>query len=667
MSFSYFDAFDRNIGWVTPQEQASLRSKRIAVAGLGGVGGMHVQTLARLGVGAFNLADLDTFEIANFNRQAGATIQSVGRPKLDVISEMARTINPELDLGLFGEGVAPENLDQFLAGVDLFVDGLDFFAIPIRRQVFARCAELGIPAVTAAPIGMGTAYLVFMPGGMTFEQYFQLEGQPETEQYLRFLLGLAPRGLHRGYLVDPSRVDLEAKRAPSTAAACQLCAGVVATVALKLLLHRGGVRPAPVHHHFDAYEGRLAITRLPSGNASPAQRLRLAVARKMLTRPATPVVLPPSVQSTPIHTVLQLARWAPSGDNAQPWRFEVQGPNSAVIHYKVAAHGDVYDYRGGEPTVVSAGMLLETLRIAAAQDRLALEWRALDQDRIAVTVRPDAAVAPSPLHPYVPTRSVDRRPYLTRPLLPHETGALEAALGAEWRITWHAKPSARLRLARLGAAATAIRLRAAETFAVHQRVIDWQNRDSTTAIPADAVGLDPLTLRLMRWALQRWSRVHWLNRLTGTNAIAAQLDYRPGLMCAAFFSVQSAAPMPEAGPERQLALLRLGGALQRFWLTSARLGLAMQPNYATMIFAYYGEHGTPFTDDAGLRGRAGRLAAAFRQVVGASPSDVLFLGRIGAPGRRRNRGRSVRRGLDELMLTQPGVLSPVLATGHRPA
>ena len=168
----------------------------------------------------------------------------------------------------------------------------------------------------------------------------------------------------------------------------------------------------------------------------------------------------------------------------------------------------------------------------------------------------------------------------------------------------------------------------------------------------------------MRWALQRWSRVHWLNRLTGTSAIAAQLDFRPGLKCAAFFSVQSAAPMPETGPERHLALLRLGEALQRFWLTSARLGLAMQPNYATMIFAYYGEHGTPFTADAGLRARAGQLAAAFRRVLGVAPSDVLFLGRIGEPGQRRVRGRSVRRSLDELMLT-PRAGAPVAPDAAR--
>ena len=68
-SFDYATAFSRNIGWVSVEEQARLRAKRVAIAGLGGVGGLHLLTLARLGVGAFNLAELDRFELANFNRR----------------------------------------------------------------------------------------------------------------------------------------------------------------------------------------------------------------------------------------------------------------------------------------------------------------------------------------------------------------------------------------------------------------------------------------------------------------------------------------------------------------------------------------------------------------------------------------------------------------------
>ncbi|HKJ88472.1 MAG TPA: ThiF family adenylyltransferase, partial [Gammaproteobacteria bacterium] len=142
-SFRYERAFCRNLGWITEWEQQLLRDRRVAIAGLGGVGGRHLLTLARLGIGAFHLADPDHFELANFNRQAGATLTRLGGEKLTTMTAMARDINPELRIVGFPEGVADHNVDSFLDGVDLFVDGLDFFLLDIRARVFRRCAELG--------------------------------------------------------------------------------------------------------------------------------------------------------------------------------------------------------------------------------------------------------------------------------------------------------------------------------------------------------------------------------------------------------------------------------------------------------------------------------------------------------------------------------------------
>ena len=283
-AFDYEAAFSRNIGWVTAEEQDALRRKRVAIAGMGGVGGVHLLTLARLGIGAFNIADFDTFDVVNFNRQAGATVSALGRQKVAVLAEMAADINPTLELRSFPAGVNEDNLDEFLSGVDLYVDGLDFFAFSARRATFAACRRLGVPAVTAAPLGMGTAVLVFLPGGMSFEEYFCLEGCDETEMAVRFLLGLSPAMLQRGYLADPSRVNLAEQRGPSTIAACQLCAGVTATEAVKILLGRTGVRAAPHGYQFDAYRQRFVRTWRPGGNRNPLQRIGLWIARRQLER-----------------------------------------------------------------------------------------------------------------------------------------------------------------------------------------------------------------------------------------------------------------------------------------------------------------------------------------------------------------------------------------------
>jgi hypothetical protein len=281
-TFDYDAAFSRNIGWLTRDEQQSLRRKRVAIAGLGGVGGRHLLTLTRLGIGRFSIADPDTFDVANFNRQLGADMNSVGRSKLDVMSELAFAVNPELELRRYPEGVTDDNLTQFLDGVDLYVDGLDFFVIEMREKVFAACADRGIPAITAAPLGMGTAFLCFVPGAMSFEEYFGMRGQPIRQKLLRFLVGLSPAMLQMTYLVDPTAADFDAQRGPSTPMGCDLSAGVTGTMALKILLQRGNVPSAPRGLHFDAYRNRMARTWRPGGARNPLQRLMLAVARRRL-------------------------------------------------------------------------------------------------------------------------------------------------------------------------------------------------------------------------------------------------------------------------------------------------------------------------------------------------------------------------------------------------
>lgn len=284
-TYDYESAISRNHGWVTAAEQQRLRATRVAVAGLGGVGGAHVLTMARLGIGAVNVADFDLFEVHNFNRQAGAFVSTVGLAKADVIAGMARDVNPQADVRVFGGGVTPENVDDFLRDVDVYIDGIDFFAVEARRLIFAACRRKGIPALTAAPLGMGTSLLYFPAEGMSFEDYFRLEGCSRPEQLARFIAGLSPAMLQRGYLAAPEAVNFAEQRGPSTIMACELCAGVTGTAVLKILLNRGRVRAAPWTMQFDAYEQRLSFTWRPFGNANPLQRLLLAMIRPRLNMP----------------------------------------------------------------------------------------------------------------------------------------------------------------------------------------------------------------------------------------------------------------------------------------------------------------------------------------------------------------------------------------------
>jgi hypothetical protein len=88
--------------------------------------------------------------------------------------------------------------------------------------------------------------------------------------------------LQRHYLVAPEAVNFQEHRGPSTIMACELCAGVMGTEVLKVLLKRGRTRAAPWAMQFDAYRQQLRFTWRPFGNANPLQKLMLMLVRPQL-------------------------------------------------------------------------------------------------------------------------------------------------------------------------------------------------------------------------------------------------------------------------------------------------------------------------------------------------------------------------------------------------
>lgn len=650
--FDYATAFSRNIGWLTPQEQYSLRTKRVAIAGLGGVGGNHLLTLTRLGIAAFTIADFDTFDDVNFNRQAGSGMSTIGHRKTEVLKSSALDINPELDLKVFENGVDENNINEFLTDVDLYVDGLDFFAMSVRRMVFAACYEHGIPAITVAPLGMGAALLNFLPGKMTFEDYFQLEGQPETEQLLRFLLGLAPSMLQSRYLVVPSAINLDAHRGPSTPMGCALCAGVAGTEAIKILLGRGKVIAAPRGLQFDAYRNRLASTWRPGGNRHPLQRLSLLLARKHMSSDATRHI--PSGAGTVTYDramqgILDQARWAPSGDNTQPWRFEIVDDNHVVIHGYDTRDHCVYDLKG-HASQLALGTLLETITIAATEYGMQshVQTRTGQPDTnpvfdISFTENPDIKL--DPLLPHITSRTVQRRPMLTRAINSRERKRLEDAVGTGFHVIWLESFRDRLRVAQLLFRNGGLRLTLPEAFKTHSSIIQWDSDLSEDRIPAKAVGLDPIAMHLMRWAMGSWKRVNFMNRfMAGTLIPKIELDFVTGIACASHFIIMAKKP-----PETLDDFVTAGRSVQRFWLTATSLNMQLQPEMTPLIFHSYVRNNIEFSTNRRSQKLAKKLALQLETV--AAPESIehaVFMGRIGSGPTPT--ARSVRLPLDQLIL-----------------
>jgi molybdopterin/thiamine biosynthesis adenylyltransferase len=136
-AFEYAEMTRRNIGFVTEAEQARLRAGRVFVCGTGGMGGACLQSLVRAGVGAFEIADGDTFETSNLNRQVFSSIPDLGRSKVEVTAQRLREIHPEVELATHGlEWV--DQLDAILPRCNVVVNGMDDMAAGIRLYRAAR-------------------------------------------------------------------------------------------------------------------------------------------------------------------------------------------------------------------------------------------------------------------------------------------------------------------------------------------------------------------------------------------------------------------------------------------------------------------------------------------------------------------------------------------------
>lgn len=273
-SWSYEEAFARHRGLITAEEQQRLRNSRIAIVGMGGVGGIDLVTLARLGVGRFTIADPDVFQVANTNRQFGAMCSTTGRPKTGVMADIARDINPQTDIRVFTDPISPQNADDFLREADLFIDAIEFFEIDVRRMLFHMAASRGIHAITAGPVGFSGIWIVFDPAGMAFDEYFDIsDNMDQLEKVVAFGVGVAPKATQSQYM-DLRAFDVAARVGPSSGVACQIAAAAVGCEAVKILLRKGRVKTAPHYHQFDPFVGRFAHGRLRGGNRHPLQRLK---------------------------------------------------------------------------------------------------------------------------------------------------------------------------------------------------------------------------------------------------------------------------------------------------------------------------------------------------------------------------------------------------------
>ncbi|MDO4460267.1 MAG: tRNA threonylcarbamoyladenosine dehydratase [Clostridia bacterium] len=130
----------------------SLKNARVAVFGVGGVGGYVCEALVRSGVGAFDLIDDDKVCLTNLNRQIIATRKTVGKYKAEVMRDRMLEINPDVDVRIHKCFFLPENADEFpFSEYDYVVDAVD--TVTAKIELVMKCQKEGIPIISSMGAG----------------------------------------------------------------------------------------------------------------------------------------------------------------------------------------------------------------------------------------------------------------------------------------------------------------------------------------------------------------------------------------------------------------------------------------------------------------------------------------------------------------------------------
>lgn len=346
--------------------------------------------------------------------------------------------------------------------------------------------------------------------------------------------------------------------------------------------------------------------------------------------------------------ILELARWAPSGDNTQPWRFEIVDEHLIRVHGSDTRDHILYDY-DGHPSHIAHGALLETMRIAASGFGRTTSWTVASEGEhrnpvYDVQLVQEPTLLRDPLFDSIETRTVQRRMMKTTPLTSTQRRALVDAAGEGYGVELLESWDQRKSVAGLLWDSAKIRLTCPEAYPVHKEVIEWRARYSKDRIPEQAVGVDPATARLMEWVMQSWERVSFFNRyLLGTVAPRIQLDVLPALFCAAHLLVR-----PQRRPVALTDWVELGIAVQRIWLTATHHGLHLQPQMTPVIFRWYARAGRRFSSEPALFEQALKVSDDIERIANARPQeDFGFFARVGVS--ELPTSRSIRQDLAALM------------------
>lgn len=193
----YWERVNRSLGWLGNTEaeqrerQEKLKNAVIGIAGTGGIGGQLAQRLVRLGVRNLKLADPDTFDISNMNRQMGADLEHIGKNKAEVVAEMTYALNHDVNIAVYPEGITPETAQDFVEDCDYVLDQMDFYEVANRYALHRafRKSDKAKFIFKVPTVAHGTYIFKYTKDSMTIEDVYGIkEDSPLSPEVIHRLM-----------------------------------------------------------------------------------------------------------------------------------------------------------------------------------------------------------------------------------------------------------------------------------------------------------------------------------------------------------------------------------------------------------------------------------------------------------------------------------------------
>ncbi len=597
---------DRNRNKITAAEQARLRSLRIGIVGLS-AGHSIAATLVLGGLcGELRLADFDEVELTNLNR-IPASVLDVGCNKAVLAARRVAEIDPYLPVRVVPDGVDEDNLEDFVAGLDVLVEECDSIDMKLLVREVARRHQV--------PVIMETS-----DRGLLDVERFDLEPtRPILHDLLpgvtAGMLAELPLPLKVPYVLDI--VDASQSSARGAASMAELGRTLSTWPQLAGDITLGGATVA------------AAVRRLGLGEPLPSGRVRIdldALVASLEPPPPkptrAPVDLPPAATvpttSDPLVVMAHAATLAPSGGNAQPWRLKT-GPRQLTIELD-RQRTSTMDVRSRGSYVAIGAAVFNARTAAAAVGRLgpvALFPADAGPDAVASLVLGDGTDAElAAFYPDVLRREANRRRGVPEPLdlsLAAQLADAVAAEGGHLRlVTDHHQLT---ECSDILGDSERIRFLTAH---LHREMIGelrWPGDDVRTGIDLRTLELSPPEVAVLGVA----RRGDVMDLLRDWDAGQALGDNARGAVRAS--SALAVVTVPNASPT---AYVQGGAAVERLWITAQQAELGVQPVSPVFVFAVQDADfdtlgGERWGDD--LR----TLSQRFRRTLALAPTDAIAL------------------------------------------